>query len=183
MIVVCPRSRLGETLSAFRPGRVVSMRSPEAEPADLGAFGGQPVLTLVFNDVAEDRPDLVSPTRADVERLIGFVRAWDRASPLLIHCFAGISRSPAAALIAAAALEPDRDERELALTLRRLSPAATPNPYLVRLADEVLAKEGRMVRAVASIGRGEEAFEGLPFVLTIDGRERQEAIDVAALRT
>lgn len=38
--------------------------------------------------------------------------------------------------------------------------AATPNPLMVRLADEALGRSGRMARAVAGIGRGADAFEG-----------------------
>ena len=64
--------------------------------------------------------------------------AWDRAAPLLIHCFAGVSRSTAAAFIAACALSPRRDEGEIARALRAASPTATPNARLVALADATL---------------------------------------------
>jgi predicted protein tyrosine phosphatase len=33
------------------------------------------------------------------------------------------------------------------------------------LADDVLGREGRMVKAIGKIGRGADAFEGTPFVL------------------
>ena len=33
------------------------------------------------------------------------------------------------------------------------------------LADEVLGRNGRMVKAIEGIGRGADAFEGTPFVL------------------
>ena len=35
-------------------------------------------------------------------------------------------------------------------------------------ADRLLGRDGRMVRAIESIGRGVEAFEGVPFRLPID---------------
>jgi predicted protein tyrosine phosphatase len=87
----------------------------------------------------------------------------------VVNCYAGISRSTASAYIIAAALAPSRDEAELANTLRRLSPSATPNPRLVALADRILGRDGRMISAIAAIGRGAEAFEGTPFALPIDG--------------
>ena len=93
---------------------------------------------------------------------------WDRRAPLLIHCFAGISRSTAAAYTVAAALAPDRDEAELAATLRRLSPSATPNIRIVSLADRILGRRGRMIAAIEGIGRGVDATEGVPFRLKID---------------
>jgi predicted protein tyrosine phosphatase len=103
-----------------------------------------------------------------VEEFLAFLSAWDRTRPLVLHCYAGISRSTAAAYIAACALHPDRDEAELAQRLRRLSPSATPNRRLVAVADEVLGRDGRMVAAIAAIGRGADAFEGEPFCLAIE---------------
>ena len=52
--------------------------------------------------------------RSIVRTLLSFVRAWDRASPLVFHCWAGVSRSTAAAYISACSLAPDRDEAEIA---------------------------------------------------------------------
>lgn len=166
-IVVSPLSRLAWTIASHQPARLVSLHSPGAASLDAAGLPAGRVLHLAFNDIAEDRPGLVSPTLADVEALLAFAEGW-REGALLVHCYAGISRSTAAALILAAALAPWRDEEELARTLRKLAPQATPNPYLVRLADARLGRHGRLARAVAAIGRGAEAFEGEPFVLPVD---------------
>ncbi len=99
--------------------------------------------------------------------MLAFVRAWDRAEPMVIHCFAGVSRSTAAAFIAACALKPERDEFAIARAIREASPTATPNARLVALADEALGRKGRMNDAIVRIGRGEECFEGTPFVLEL----------------
>jgi predicted protein tyrosine phosphatase len=100
-------------------------------------------------------------------KLLTFIRQWDRTSPMLIHCWAGVSRSTAAGYIATCLLQPERDEEELAWALRKASPSATPNPMLIKLADEALGREGRMRRAIADIGRGADAFEGAPFRLDV----------------
>ena len=86
----------------------------------------------------------------------------------MIHCYAGVSRSPAAAFIGACALEPDRREIEIAQELRRASPTATPNRRLVALADRMLGRQGRMVEAVAAIGRGADCYEGAPFAMELN---------------
>ena len=86
---------------------------------------------------------------------------------MLIHCYAGVSRSTAAAYIAACRLSPHRDEHEVARALRAASPTATPNLRFVALADERLGRGGRMVAAVAAIGRGRECLEGVPFTLEL----------------
>ena len=96
------------------------------------------------------------------------VAPGSRESPLVLHCWAGISRSTAAAYIAACALAPDRDEAALALVLREASPSATPNARFIALADDILGRQGRMVDAIRAIGRGAEAMEGTPFMLQLN---------------
>ena len=66
---------------------------------------------------------------------------------LLIHCWAGISRSSAAAYAIACDRNPGF-ERDIAIELRRRSPSATPNRLMVRLADDLLQRDGRMVEAI-----------------------------------
>jgi predicted protein tyrosine phosphatase len=92
----------------------------------------------------------------------------------VIHCFAGVSRSTAAAYVAACALKPDGDEFAIAKALRAASPTASPNSRLVALADDALGRRGRMSEAIAAIGRGEACFEGTPFTLEL-GRGAQRA--------
>ncbi|KQT55320.1 MULTISPECIES: tyrosine phosphatase family protein [unclassified Aureimonas] len=124
-------------------------------------------LFLGMNDIAEPSEGLVLPADSHLGRLLAFGKAWSREAPLAIHCYAGISRSTAAAYILALALRPDLDETALAEELRRRAPSATPNPKLIALADAALGREGRMIRAIAGIGRGADAFSGTPFVLPI----------------
>ena len=95
------------------------------------------------------------------------MRSWDRAAPLVVHCWAGISRSTAAAFVSVCALRPERDEREIAWAIRRASPTAMPNIRIVTFADAMLQRKGRMVAAVEAIGRGVECYEGHPFRLDL----------------
>ncbi|PYE88480.1 tyrosine phosphatase family protein [Phyllobacterium leguminum] len=167
-IVVSPLSRLAETALMHRPRDMVTLLNigtlidrPDCIVPDRHLFLG-------FNDIVEDMPGMTPPSAQHVEKLIGFASGWDREAPLLIHCFAGISRSTAAAYVVACALNPDIDAAKLATLLRERSPSATPNIRLVRLADDMLGRGGRMVDAVNAIGRGADAFEGVPFVLPLE---------------
>ena len=81
----------------------------------------------------------------------------------LIHCFAGLSRSTAAAFIALCAINPDTPEDAIARALRRCSDTAVPNKLFVALADEQLGREGRMSAALASMGPHRFASECVPF--------------------
>jgi predicted protein tyrosine phosphatase len=115
-------------------------------------------LRLVMHDIDQEMDGYVAPSAPHVAELIDFVQAWDRLAPMLIHCYAGISRSTAAAFIALCALNPTTPEERIARELRRVSVSAMPNRRLVALADAALKRDGRMIRAVAEIGPGEIAL-------------------------
>jgi predicted protein tyrosine phosphatase len=124
-------------------------------------------LRLSFNDIIEPREGLALVQGTHVAALIDFVQRWDRQEPLLIHCFAGVSRSTAGAYITACLLQPQVSEAEWAARLRNASPTATPNARVIALADALLKREGRMISAIAAIGRGAECHSGEPFFLDL----------------
>jgi predicted protein tyrosine phosphatase len=101
-------------------------------------------------------------------KLIEFAQLWNGAGPMVIHCWAGISRSTAAAFITLCTLNPGASELAIARRLRNASPTACPNGLLVRLGDAALGRSGRMVAAVGAIGRGLAAHEARPFSLPVD---------------
>jgi predicted protein tyrosine phosphatase len=166
-IHVCPLSRLPETVRASGARSLVTLineGTPVKRPLAIAA-GKHLVVTL--SDIVEDAPGHTLPNESHVENLLDFVRKWDQLDPLLIHCWAGVSRSTAAAFIAACALRPHRDEAEIARAVRTNSPTATPNPRLIAIADAKLGRNGRMVAAIETIGRGRNCFEGAPFALEL----------------
>jgi predicted protein tyrosine phosphatase len=167
MIHVCSLARLEETVARTGARRVVSLvnaATPMRLPASIGRDNH---LFLAMNDIVEATPGMTPPGETHVSTYLDWLRDWDRADPMVVHCFAGISRSTAAAYVAICALDPSRDEEELARTLRERAPSATPNRLLVDIADRLLGRDGRMTRAIAGIGRGADAFEGTPFMLDL----------------
>jgi predicted protein tyrosine phosphatase len=124
-------------------------------------------LNVAMSDILDHMPGQVRPEAHHLESFCAFVEQWDRREPMLIHCFAGVSRSTASAYIAVCQLSPHRDEHEIARALRVASPTATPNPRFVALADERLGRNGRMVAAIEAIGRGRECLEGTPFTMEL----------------
>lgn len=165
---VCPLSRLTETVAAVGPSRMVSLMGVGATVERPGSIAPDSHLVITVSDIVEPMEGHVLAGPEHMERLLAFVRAWDRERPLLFHCWAGISRSTAAAYIAVCALAPERDEAELARALRAAAPSATPNARFVALADDLLKRRGRMVDAIRAIGRGAEAMEGSPFMLHLN---------------
>jgi predicted protein tyrosine phosphatase len=161
-ILVSPLSQLPAAL-ALGPARVASLVSPDAEAPDCPGVAPHDRLVLRFNDIAQPAAGLVAPGADHIRALIAFAQAGRTDGLLLIHCWAGISRSPAAAYVIACAHAAEGRERALALALRQASAEATPNPRMVALADDLLGRSGRMVQAIQAIGRGAEAGEGMVF--------------------
>jgi predicted protein tyrosine phosphatase len=170
-IHVCPLSQLDITLQRSGARHVISLLGRETVIPELASLQSTTRIRLDFNDISQPREGYVEPSHHHVEQLIDFARQWHKEGtarhPLLVHCWMGVSRSTAAALIIAAALVPQEDENDLAQDLRAYSPTATPNARMIALADDCLRRQGRLVEAVKSIGRGTEAFEGAPFKLVV----------------
>ena len=165
MIIVGPLSKVQPLIDAHSVGHVVTLLAPDT-PCPLPAgIAAQRHLKLSFHDIVQEMDGHIPPRAADAEKLIAFLQGWDRQRPMLIHCWAGISRSTAAAYTALCLLRPKADEEQLAWELRRASPSATPNRLIVSLTDSALGRAGRMARAIEKIGRGADAYEGTPFVL------------------
>lgn len=167
-LVVCSLTHLHATARSHGAREMITLLSPENQFERPPSIEPDRHLVLNMNDISVQIDGMRSPQERHITRLIDFAASWDRSSPLLIHCWMGISRSTAAAYIAAMALNPSLNEDSLAQELRRQSPSATPNRLLVALADEVLNREGRMVAAIERIGRGAEASIGTPFVLPLE---------------
>jgi predicted protein tyrosine phosphatase len=166
-IHVCPLSKLPETVRATGARSLITLIDAGTPVSRPPAIASGKHLALTFSDISVETFGHTLPNNSHVEKLLGFVRRWDQAAPLLIHCFAGVSRSTAAAYIAACALLPHRDEAGIALALRKNSPTATPNPRLIAIADAMLIRKGRMIEAIAKIGRGKDCSEGIPFALEL----------------
>lgn len=167
MIWVTPLSGLEETIRRTGARQLIRLLSAGADFAPPPGLAPARTLQLAMHDIAEERPGFVAPSADHVRLMIAFAKGWTRDTPLVVHCYAGISRSTAAAYVLAAALRSDLDEAGLAAELRRLSPAATPNPLIVAHGDRLLGREGRMIAAIRAIGRGAEAREGNPFCLPV----------------
>jgi predicted protein tyrosine phosphatase len=165
MIIVGPLNKVQTLIDEHGAAHVVTLLAPNTPHDAPKGIAPDRHLKLFFHDIVAPMEGHTQPRAADAERLIRFLDEWDRQDPMLIHCWAGISRSTAAAYTALCLFRPGAAEEELAFELRAASPSATPNKLIVSLADDVLGRNGRMVKAIAKIGRGADAFEGTPFIL------------------
>jgi predicted protein tyrosine phosphatase len=109
----------------------------------------------------------VHPGERHIRQLIDFLQDWPGRAPLLVHCYAGISRSTAAALIAR--VVKSGNALDAALALRRAAPHARPNSLIIDLADQILGLDGGLIDARQAMGEGISAVEGTLVELPVTG--------------
>ena len=96
-LAVCAMADLEREARRCAPTAAISLLTPDqAEPAILG----DPLrLTLRFNDILGPAKGFVVPSMDMVDQLLAFAAPFGADATLLVHCWMGISRSPAAAFI------------------------------------------------------------------------------------
>jgi predicted protein tyrosine phosphatase len=168
MIHVCSLARLHPTVESTGARHVVTLMRDVHLVTRPKSIALDNHLVLAMDDISMPLEGYSAPADEHVEELVRFLRGWDRQAPLVMHCYAGISRSTAAAYAAVCALNPHRDETSIAGKLRQASPSASPNIRIVEIADRLLDRRGRMIRAIEAIGRGIETYEAHPFRLDLE---------------
>jgi predicted protein tyrosine phosphatase len=166
-IYVCPKSQVPEAARRIRPSHLVTLLDPEDDIETPEEIAGHRHLRLGCHDIQTARPDFVAPDEAHVRELIAFAKDWDRTQPMLIHCWAGISRSTASAFTIACMLNEPGREHDIARLLRARAAHAQPNLRIVALADALLDRSGAMVDAIDLMGPARIAFEGDLFALPV----------------
>jgi predicted protein tyrosine phosphatase len=168
MIHVCSLAALPETVKATGASHIMTVMAKVDQvqrPASVLEINH---LRVQVDDITEHMDGFVAPCETHIEQILNFVRSWDRSAPMVVHCFAGISRSTASAFAAACMLNPHRDEIAIARQIRAASPIAQPNRLIVSLADRALGRDGRMLRALDEMGPGSMMVEGRPFRVDLE---------------
>jgi predicted protein tyrosine phosphatase len=168
MIHVCSLARLQDTVAETGATHMVTLLRLVDRVERPKTIAQSNHLILGMDDIAAPLDGYTHPAEEHVMELIEFVRRWNRSAPIVVHCYAGISRSTAGAFITACTLNPGRDEASIAKAIRGSSRTAMPNPMLVSHADRILGRSGRMIRAVEALGPGLPATEGEPFRLDLE---------------
>src|SRR5262245_42769732 len=167
-IQICPLARLNETVITTGALHIVTMLKTPDRMQRPRHISPQNHLVLSMDDITSEMDGYTPPNDDHVARLVEFVKGWDRKTPLVMHCLAGISRSTAGAFVVACALNPQRNEEMIAKAIREASEIARPNSMLVKIADRSLKRDGRMIAALEAMGAGKPAPEGEPFRLNLE---------------
>jgi predicted protein tyrosine phosphatase len=168
MIHVCSLAALPDTVKATGASHILTVMANVDQVQRPKTVLESNHLKVAMDDIVEPIDGFVAPCDSHIEQVLNFVRGWDRSAPLVVHCYAGISRSTASAFAAVCALNPQRDEISIARQIRAASPVASPNRLIVSLADKALGRKGRMLHALDEMGPGSMIVEGRPFRIDLD---------------
>ena len=168
MIHVCSLALLPDIVKATGASHLITVMANVHQVQRPLSIAAGNHLVISMDDINIPTEGFVAPQRDHVEQVLDFGRRWNRAAPLVIHCYAGISRSTASAFAIACALNPERAEIDIARRIRRDSPTAHPNRLIVGHADDLLGRQGRMIDALTEIGPGDMSIEGRPFRIELD---------------
>jgi len=160
LILVTPLSAVADVIRSRRPSHLVTLLSPEHMIETPPGFPGERHLRLGVNDIVDVNAGDSPPARAHIEGLLDFTRRWPAEDPILVHCWAGVSRSMAATYTILCDRLGPGSELHAARAIRSRARHAYPNALLVQYADELLGRQGRMIEAIKSIGAGEFVTEG-----------------------
>jgi predicted protein tyrosine phosphatase len=168
-LLVSPLSSLTGALDSHGPSHLISLLSPEHMIDTPPGFPAARHLRLGVNDIVDPAAGTAPPARKHIDALLEFSRGWDTSQPLLIHCWAGISRSMASAFTILCDRMGPGHELEIARAMRRRAPHAQPNRLLVSHADDALGRGGAMTAALAGMGAPVLVEEGVTTILPLVG--------------
>lgn len=168
MIHICAWRALDRHVRAVSATHVVSLLGIEGRPRTPPGIDPAHHLDLEVDDIAGHLAGYIVPDEAHVARLLDFARTWNETGPVIVHCYAGVSRSTAAAL-AMMCLYNEGREYEAARLLRERAPHARPNRRIVHLTDRALGLDGRLIDAVDAIGAG-DPYDGRARTVVLPSR-------------
>src|SRR5699024_10964060 len=118
-IVVCPLSQVERLTEELGVGHILTLLGDPAQAVTPDGVADHLVINV--HDIVTANGDQILAEASHVQQVIDFARGWDGKAPMLIHCFAGISRSTASAFIVACVQQPGRAESEIAEQIRAAS--------------------------------------------------------------
>lgn len=160
MIYITNLSDMPGHVDELGPVRIITLLAPDDKRPSHPSVPRARHHHVTIHDINRPLYDHVLAGPEHVAPLIEFIQDWQPdEGALLIHCFAGISRSTAAALIALV-VKSGGQEVEAAKHLRSLAPHAKPNLRMVEVADQLLDCDGRLIAAEQAMEPAELAFSG-----------------------
>jgi predicted protein tyrosine phosphatase len=156
-LLISSFAAMPDTIRRHRPSHLLSLMDEHVETPAAILPGRH--FRIRVHDICEPAEGAIAPCATHIDDILAFARSWTREAPFLVHCWAGVSRSTAAAYILLCDVRGPGQEAAIARELREFAPHAQPNRLMVRHADQILAREGRMIAAVEAMGEARLVWE------------------------
>jgi len=143
---VCSKSQVRQLTKVWQATHVVGM----LDPGDKMRYPMHRLAGTFLRNAADvtDPAGCYAPTKAQVKAALDWVASLPEDSKVVVHCFAGVSRSTALAL----AFMASRHGVEWAKNeLEKYRPMSYPNELIARYADEILGFNGELLNAAQEI--------------------------------
>jgi predicted protein tyrosine phosphatase len=154
LMTICGISELPDQ-GARSVTHVLSILDPgHPDPDAFSAYDPHRRTVLRFHDVIDPLPGMSLPQPEHVRAVLQFGEevAQNPSSSaeghLLVHCHMGVSRSTAAMATLMLQSEPEASEDRIMERLAEIRPQAWPNSLMITFADDLLARNGRLVDAL-----------------------------------
>tara|TARA_B100000427_G_scaffold287474_1_gene262108 strand:- start:2114 stop:2677 length:564 start_codon:yes stop_codon:yes gene_type:complete len=156
MIIVCSLKDLETVCSSVKPSHVISVIDPGFAPKT--PQGVKKHLKLGFDDIINISPDnnifrlnsdnspQVLPNQDHVQSIVDFTNSWDSISPIVVHCWCGVSRSMATATYLMCKYDNSDIDRNIRY-IRSLAAHANPNKLLINFFEKSLNLNDKITRA------------------------------------
>ena len=162
-VIVSSKKLAVSQAKEFKPDFVISIADPDDTHPVFTTKSE--VLSRDFHDISFENKSpyflehYTLPSREDVQRIYDFAKTnFDDASRVLVHCYAGISRSSAASIISLCAHMPFRNAVDKIANLETMTYTGyiesghiwfAPNALMIQYADEMLGLNGEMMEYVS----------------------------------
>ena len=113
----------------------------------------------------------ILPNYDHIQQIVDFIAAWDQSSPLVVHCWCGVSRSMAAAVYAMCKINPINIDSNIKY-LRSVAPHANPNQLMISMFEKALGIPGEINRA----------FKKYPYTVTYDCETNFAPISIFSIK-
>ena len=147
MIIVCSLKDLNTVCESVNPSHVISVIDPGYAPETPPGVSNH--LKLGFDDIVEVNPKnqifrlntdeipQLPPNQDHINSIKKFSETWSKESPIVIHCWCGVSRSMAAATYLLCKSDNSNIDRNIRY-IRSIASHANPNKLLIKLFEKLL---------------------------------------------
>jgi len=145
---ICGVAELHEVITAYQPTRIISTIT-QSEALNLPAAH----LHINVGDITSDLDGHVLPAMHHLLEVLEFTKNLTDDDRLLIHCFAGMSRSTAFAI--AVLIQHGMDYVEAFKHVAMIRPILLPNRLIIKLIDQHFSLQGDLINLVRCHYQGE----------------------------